>query len=728
VVESVSRSFAAAIVIAIAGVALISAAIDPVTTFRTISEYTAVVLGFILLFAAGYLVGRIGRRGPHAVTALLQSAALVGLAALIWLRPGVSIAFGPRWVRILLVALFVFGAIVARFSARLAGTETRLRAWAHARVWLIAVVLVALVALPPLALRLAERWDVSGFMDSHTYDVFAINIVNGKQPQGNSAYMPAYQYGLGLVYYVWGHFFFVQQIVNLVFACFGILALSAAGWILYRSTASVLFIGLVAAFCPVFVYGLAITQIEAWYLPATCLILLAWAVYWRHPSVGSLLALALTISAGMNLRNQGSIFFAWMCLSPLMVAGLEWRRRLWHLVGIGAIVAASLIPWTVRNYIVDGRLSPSGSRSALYLGVLNDRRVGLYGIRFWEGWDEVEREFATRYPNQAEREAALVRAAWSNVTRDPAWLARATLWRIVAFYGLLPNGYTVIAAIVPTNWRTEWYSYLYWRTTPLLLLPLSAVALLLRPNRTTLFLWGAIGANLSINLVSATSEDRLCYPVLLIHMLLVGALFADAVPARVSRAATVPLVWWRAAWPRAVVASVVFLVLCRVLIGSQYTYRPLMERGVSIRPSLTLDAERPALDVDRYNSEVISAAQSSTATRSFGQPVRLRGMLTNYMYPPKFAGAVGWVPAFATEPAGPTFYYLTPLQSDLRSPASSTVGVSFLGAEVSAELREGDAVDLEGTLLHVDRASGLWVRAERVVKLPIDRRELPAFR
>ena len=115
---------------------------------------------------------------------------------------------------------------------------------------------------------------------------------------------------------------------------------------------------------------------------------------------------------------------------------------------------------------------------------------------------------------------------WRSVLSDPTWLACAIAWRTVAFYGLLPDGYLPIDSTVPVDWAIEWRRYVYWRTGPLLVLELTVLTLLLKANRTTYFLTGAIFANLIINVVSATSEDRLYHPVLLIHMLLVSSLFA----------------------------------------------------------------------------------------------------------------------------------------------------------------------------------------------------------
>ena len=180
--------------------------------------------------------------------------------------------------------------------------------------------------------------------------------------------------------HVGGHFFFLQQLLNLALACAAVAALSVAGWILCRSSVACVVVGLLVAYSRVLTYAVHTTQIEALTLLATAAILLAWAFYWRRPTTVAAVWLGIALSVGINLRNQGAIFFAFMALSPLVVSGTRTGlHRLQQAVAIGAIVAASLVPWTVRNYVIEGRLSPTGKpHSPVVPRVLNDRRVGLW--------------------------------------------------------------------------------------------------------------------------------------------------------------------------------------------------------------------------------------------------------------------------------------------------------------------------------------------------------------
>jgi 4-amino-4-deoxy-L-arabinose transferase-like glycosyltransferase len=699
-----------------------SALVDPVYVIDLTVIQFARLLTAAILVAAGYSAAAAFRSASWSWIALLRAGCLVALAAFTWLREGVTpglptLSYVLQRVIVFLVAgvalqIGISPSTRERLSQLLSRPERRFITTLMA----VAALSVALIA----ASSIARHWDSSGWMDSCGYDIFAMNILTGKVPQGDSAYMPVYQYGLAFFYYVFGHFFFVQQLVNLVLAAAGIVALAWASWVLFERVAALVVVTIIAAFCRPFYYAVFFTQIESWYVPFICFLMVAWARYWRAPTWTNLAWLAGAIALGMNTRNQGAIFFAFMCTAPLWVRGLVWRQRWVQSVSIAALVALSLMPWTIRNYLVEGRLSPSGSRSALYIGVQNDRRIGLYGIRYWEGWAEVQAEFAARYPDPAERERAYIRAGWTNVVSDPVWLGRALLWRSAAFYGVLPDAVFNWSRMVQTDWKNEWRGYVFSRTTPLLLLSLSLLAVLLRPDRTSAFLTGAILANLAIVVFSASSEDRISYPSLPMHIMLAAGVFAQRGElVAVTKASRVR----RRAWLACGVSLALFLVVCRLTLGSRYTYRALMERGVAIVSSVDIDQSLPLLN--DYGQSVTVAHPNLHV----GQRVRVRVLVSNYMVPPKYAGAVPWLPRFVTEPWRETYFYGYFLGPGVPRATTNWVGITFLGAQLSEPVWEGDAVELEGVLVSVPTAEtlGYFVRAETVRRLPIDSSVLPAF-
>lgn len=659
--------------------------------------------------------------------AWVRASALAAMAGYVWLRPGIKPAGRPTLVYLTLMAILL--AAVAWLPTKPAGR--RLIDWfAHGgpRVRAATILGLVVLALPALVKPITAHWDVSGWMDSQSYDAFAINIVTGKAAAGSSGYMPVYQYGMALVYYAFGHFFFAQQIVNVLMAIAGIVCLSLAAWTLFGSVTAAWVAGLLYVACRQLLYALQFTQIETWYVPIVCAVLLAWTRFWRAPSLRTAAWLGAAIGLGLNTRNQGAVFFAFMCLAPLCVVSVAWRRRIAQLLVVGGVVALTLVPWTLRNLAVEGRLSPFADRSAMYIGILTDPRIGLYGIRYWEGWDEVAVQYQSRYADKTERERAYLQGAWRNVTDNPGWLARAIVWRTAAFYGVLPDGLLNFDRIIPTIWRDEWARYLFSRTTPLVLLPLSLLTVLIRRDRASWFLAGAVAASVAITAVSASPEDRISYPVLPIHILLCAGLFASR---RIGSDPAVAATPGPRPWRRlSLAAATVVLVLAasRALVGAHYEYRPLKERAVTIDPAVAVDAALPSIN-DWYGAHQLGQTEPLQPRYANGARARLRGMVSNYMYPPKFVGPVSFVPAFASDPATPTFYFGYLLTEEDRPQLGPAVGLSFAGAVLSDSIREGDAVELEGEIVHgaPQTVTGFWLRVTRVRKLPIAASSLPVF-
>jgi len=666
------------------------------------------------LVTAVLLVAALGQ-GRHAVRAV----ALFAIAGFVWLRPGVK---PPGAVPV--VDAILFAGVVAAM-VWLSRAEP-VRSWIgrvsdelNVRGLLLLLCVLSVLLSPGILIPIVTNFDTSGWMDSQSYDTFAINIVTGKVPEGSSGYMPLYQYGMALVYYIFGHFFFAQQVVNAVFAVVGLVALCTAAWVLSKgSTPATMIAGVLYVYTRQFFSAIHFTQIEAWYVPLVCLTLLAWASYWRAPSRRTAVWLAVAAGLGLSTRNQGALFFAVIALTPAVVPLAAARRRLEHGVLIAVVVAAILTPWTVRNAFVDGRWSPFANRSAMYVGILTDPRIGLYGVRYWEGWDEVSRDYQVRYPDVSARERGYLEGALKNLAADPSWLASALAWRATAFYGLLPDGFLELDRIRPTNWNDEWARYLFSRTTPLLLLPLSFIAVVCRPTRTNTYLAAAIIANVAIVVASASSEDRVSYPVLPIHVLMVSSLFAGTGREQeLKPAVSIPLPPRR----HRMVAVAVLIALAagaRVIGGSRNTYRPIMATQAVDR-DLRIDASLP----------LVNDAAAKSSNLDVGLRVRARVMLSNYMFPPKFVGPVGFVPRFATDQGSPQ-YYLAYLLDDADPPAlRAPIGVTFTAAAWSEVLREGDAAELEGVIEHnvTHPMSACWLRVAKVQRLPIPRERMPAF-
>jgi hypothetical protein len=367
-----------------------------------------------------------------------------------------------------------------------------------------------------------------------------------------------------------------------------------------------------------------------------------------------------------------------------------------------------LLPWTIRNYQVEGRFSPSAARNAYYVAALNDPRIGFYGIRYWEGWEEITADYERTYPDPVARERAMLRAGLRAPIDHPQWFQRALFWRALAFYGLVPAGIFAAEGPEPIS-TTNWASYVFWNMTPILFLLLGAVGLITRPGRTTLFLAGGVVAMLLATLLTGGSEARVSYPALPLHMLIALAAFvplaANEGDWRLSSAAVADGRW--RIWAFAVVAMPFILICARENFGRAYLYAPLVEPRIVIEPGVSVDQGLPLLN--------------DVATAVAGAPVRLRLIAWNYQSPPKWAGRVAYMPEFATDPARETYYYASLLVQRDGAVTAMPIGVAWFGATANEKLREGDEVEAEGTLVQATPDNAIakyWIHIRKATKVP----------
>src|SRR5262249_55020750 len=142
--------------------------------------------------------------------------------------------------------------------------------------------------------------------------------------------------------------------------------------------------------------------------------------------------------------------------------------RFRHLVVFGVIFAlVGVAPWTVRNYVVDGRVTPGSAQSAEQMAITNDPRIGFYGLRYWEGYTQLQAEWESNYPIERDRHAAQTRYFVHRITTDPNWFVAAVGWRLAAFYGLAPASIWAAEGPQPYDWRENYAGYLeatarYW--------------------------------------------------------------------------------------------------------------------------------------------------------------------------------------------------------------------------------------------------------------------------
>jgi len=584
----------------------------------------------------------------------------------------------------------------------------------HFRKLTLLIALVIFLTLSSIVPLIAQNWDVSGWMDSHTYDLIAHQIVTGEVPQGSSFYMPLFQYGMALIYYIFGHFFFVQQIVNVILACLTTTLLCLTAWTIFRNYWAVLFMGTWAALTSQLHHAPHYTQIENWYIPLVSLVLLLWSRYWDKPSVKSIILLSISIGFALNTRTQGAFFFLILFLVPAVIPGLKMRRVSSHGLIMAVIVGGMLLPWTMRNYIYEGRFSPSSNQAIIQLCALNDRRTSFYGIRYDIGYTEVVNEYMEKYPDIDERLTAMRRDAIRNIFGDPIWLAKGVFWRTLAFYNLLPPGVWAEGGPQPTDWSVHWLGFVYLSMPFLFCLLGSFVGLLTSLNRTSFFLLLCILGNLAIVIFAACAEPRISYPVLPLHMLLALCAFWEPIkPGKEEKGLVLQPVFTKGKMGRVAIIScslILFSVLCYVTFGKDNRHRNLLEPAVIFDEGLSIDEKLPSLNAYFYWSNHQKGEEPMFEN---GQTIRVRVKVSNYMFPPKYAGAVPWIPKFATDPKRETYYYAYPLEG-------GNIGMSFFGARLDSPVREGDVVEVEGAIgyknEHSDRPK-FWIKAKKLKSL-----------
>jgi hypothetical protein len=332
-----------------------------------------------------------------------------------------------------------------------------------------------------------------------------------------------------------------------------------------------------------------------------------------------------------------------------------------------------------------------------------------------------------KYPDVVERDRVMMRAGLNAPFENSAWFRRAMFWRTLAFYGLLPPGVLAPERPKPTDWAAEWRGYVYWRTAPLVLLPLSLIGLLTRPGRTTLFLAGAIAANVLVVAMTGGAEDRVSYPVLPLHMLM--AMAAIFHPHTGEAGWNVLKVVFGAArfhtWMVSAACLLLFLVVARIEFGRPNLYAPLVERDVFISPDVKVDQTLPSLN--EYAAMGVPPPVPDASWE--GRPVRLRLMALNYQCPPKYGGRIGYMPEFATDPARETYYYAALLVKRGHEVQYLPIAVTWFGATLSERLREGDEIEAQGRLLLApgNMVATYWMRIEKARKVLARSSEIPAL-
>jgi hypothetical protein len=524
----------------------------------------------------------------------------------------------------------------------------------------IAGVVLALIAILP---EVIDYWSESGLWDSNGYDVLAQQIAAGRLPFASSFYMPVYQYGMASLYYAFGHFWEVQKIVNVVFALAAVLILIDVAYILTGSLLAAAIVGIWAAFYENLHHAPWTTQIEGWYIPAFALAIWAAVYYLQAPCLRRMVGLALAAALVFNVRLQGAFFCGAVVMAAFAANRLGLRERLRHaLVFILVLFFVGVAPWSVRNLAVEGRFSPSSHQAAQGTAILNDPRIGLYGLRYEGTYLPILIDYMNKFPDAAERQRVFESYLIKRLLSDPGWFVRAAPWRIGAYYGLVPWIYFQ-SDDASFNWSADWHQYGA-NHYPFVAMVIAAVlGVAVRwPSRFTLYVIALIGANGVIPLLVGSGEPRLSYPVHMLHVLLALAAFAPIsvrYPSFAGTTGVLPFV----PRPRILFCAAGAVVLTGLVLHNTFgrvkLYRAVNGEYAAFDPSLTIDRAVPLVQYEgsreTYFGSHLSVNGQSVAQLELGRNYRGVFVATAAMHPPRYVKILDGVPADANDLRLPRF-------------------------------------------------------------------------
>lgn len=675
------------------------------------------LVSFALIMGSGVLLARQLRLRPATgwFASLLGQVLVVGMVGiLVSDRP---LGF-PALVALVALLAWLIGRRTHSGAARFIGAATDALV-AHVQNAPRQAVLATAAACAALTLinvlpEVVRYWDQSGWMDSHFYDIMGHNIARGSAPFGHGEYAPLYQYTTAALYWAFGHFFFVQQVANIALACATALIMCWAAWLLFGAVLPVLCVGLLVAYVESIHHAVWYTQIENLYLPVFALSILAMAYYLKRHNARAIMLLGAAAGLVFATRQQGAIYIAALPLAVLLVRGLTLKTRVRHIALYGVVcVAIGALPWSLRNWHVEDRFSPSSAQSTSFLAIFNDPRVPFHAIRYWERSQDVRAEWMEKYPDARERGKAMQAYFWHRLLREPGYFVAAAPWRLAAFYGLLPGPYLAAdwsetkAISLVADWLPHWRDrFHFWGT---LLLSLVAVVRRWR-SATTWLLVALIGANVAVALLVGSAEPRGCYPVLLLHFMLLLALTTPrhAPAGETATAAVAPLHLGN----RLLVGVLTLLILLvgfRVTLGARYQYREVPATRWLLRQDVKIDAGLPL--VGSVDGKL--GVDGRAGVPQPGQRYRGTFVVSVYMFPPRYVSGLAGFDANLPRPQSVQYYY-----------ANHASGIEFPlrydGARVAAPLKEHDIIEAEFTVDAVSRISWMandtpWICIEKAV-------------
>jgi 4-amino-4-deoxy-L-arabinose transferase-like glycosyltransferase len=315
------------------------------------------------------------------------------------------------------------------------------------------IVLLLFVALAARVAYVLDTWKFIPFQDAHSYDWLARGLANGHGwAMGGSAYRPpGYPVFLGFIYKVIGvppadYKQVATQFggwtgVRLVEACVGVVTVGLIGWLAHqiagRRTALVA-LGVGAIYLPLIVVGVSLMT-ESLLVPLT-LAAVNCALRARVAEKRTRWVVLAGLFAGLAALTRGNGVVVGIALAFVVwTVRPRWSRRgLASPTLLLATMALTILPWTIRNAVVQHAFIPVTTElGATLSGTYNTTAAKRHYI--WTAGFQYRDYRSIRHNKkltEAQRSSKLTSAVLTYIGKHPTAVPQVIFWNTVRLLDL----------------------------------------------------------------------------------------------------------------------------------------------------------------------------------------------------------------------------------------------------------------------------------------------------
>lgn len=276
--------------------------------------------------------------------------------------------------------------------------------------------------------------------DEVTYDSLAVNLVGSKgyaAPSGRltSHRPPLYPVILSMVYRAFGHSHFIVRLIQALIGALTVCIFYLIGGKIFNEPVAII-TGIFSSAYMIFIYytGYLYTETFFSFLLAIAVFMIVTA---KGPGIRRFAALGVLCGLLTLLRTTGFFVPVIACLALLAKTGREkgaFRRASAACFALVICFAITLLPWTVRNYKVHGRLvfvSTNGGLNMYQAIRPLDGKLFEFGPK-----DDVSRH-ADTIKNEADRNDYYIKSALSAYREEPAKALKLLVMRLLFFWNVI---------------------------------------------------------------------------------------------------------------------------------------------------------------------------------------------------------------------------------------------------------------------------------------------------